>query len=207
MRLIRPALAAFAALTMLITAAAAAADAFPAFYRVTGVAHDDVLNIRTEPDAGTAIIGFLRPDQRGVEITALSPDGRWGQVNYGERAGWSHMRFLEREMAGSWRDGQSALYCFGNEPFWNMPIFLPTHHAEFHDMGSGGFELVTDTGALPSTRFPPVLAIPFSGTREGAAILRGEACNDGMSDMQFGISAFIYWRGDTEALSGCCRLE
>ena len=208
-RLVRTAMIVLVALLVFVTYARA--DDLPALHRVTGVAVNDVLNIREEPSAASAITGFLRPDERRVEITALSADGSWGQVNTGERAGWSHMRFLERESAGSWRDGETALVCFGTEPFWNMPIFLPTHRAEFFSPavpdGEGGFELVTDTGALPGTRFPPVLAIPFSGTREGAAILRGEACNDGMSDMTFGISAFVYWRGDTEALSGCCRLD
>ncbi|MCC5986792.1 MAG: SH3 domain-containing protein [Pararhodobacter sp.] len=208
MRPFRPALAVFTALAMLVTAAAA--DEFPALYRVTGVAQNDALYIRAEPDAGSAIIGFLSPDQSGVEITALSPDGRWGQVNYFERAGWSHMRYLERAMAGSWRDAQTSLSCYGTEPYWRLSLFLPTDRAEFGSLSrldDEVYELVTDSGALPATRFPPVLAIPFSGTREGAAILRGEDCNDGMSDQEFAISAFLYFRGDSEAFSGCCRLE
>lgn len=208
-RLARTALVILVAYVILVTAAPA--DEFPAFYRVSGVASNDVLNIRTEPRVSSAIIGFFRPHESGVVVTALSPDGRWGRVNYYERSGWSHMRYLERETEGSWRDGQTTLYCHGTEPHWNLRIFLPTHRAEFESLSSpgaeGGFELVTDTGALPTTRFPPMLAIPFSGTREGAAILRGETCKDSMSDQLHGISAFLYWRGDTGALSGCCRLE
>lgn len=207
LRLARTALAGLATFVMLATSAAA--DDYPALYRVTGVASNDVLNIRTEPSAGSAIIGFFRPDERGVVVTALSPDGRWGRVNYYEQSGWSHMRYLDREMEGSWRDGQTGLFCYGNEPYWNLRIFLPSHRAEFQSLSTpdaeGGFELVTDTGALPTTRFPPTLAIPFSGTREGAVILRGDTCNDTMSDQLHGISAFLYWRGDTEAFSGCCR--
>ncbi|WP_333831312.1 SH3 domain-containing protein [Pararhodobacter sp.] len=192
---------------VLLCAGAAAAQDYPSLHRVTGVASNDVLNIREEPAGGAPIIGQFRPGQRGIEVMALSENGRWGLVNSGERAGWSSMRYLTREGAGSWRDGQTALNCLGTEPFWRMPIFLPTHRAEFHAAGEGGFELVTDTGALPTTEFPPVLAIPFSGTREGMAVVRGELCSDGMSDMAFGLRVQVFWRGDTAGLSGCCRIS
>lgn len=162
---------------------AARADTLPALHRVVGVSSDDVLNIRAQPHAGAPIIGMLAPGADGVEVVALSEDGRWGQVNSGEQAGWSHMRYLQRQTADSWRDGTQGLRCFGTEPFWRLSLFLP------------------------ATRFPPTLAIPFSGSRDGMAVLRGEACNDGMSDQAFGISALIYWRGDTEGLSGCCSLR
>ncbi|MCC5969979.1 MAG: peptide-binding protein [Pararhodobacter sp.] len=196
----------FILILALLWAGAATAQDFPALYRVTGVASDDVLNIRAEPGAGAAIVGFFRPGQRGIEVMELGPNGRWGLVNSGEGSGWSSMRYLAREGEGSWRDGQQELTCFGTEPFWHMPIFLPTHRAEFHAMGEGGFELVTDTGALPTTHFPPTLAIPFSGTREGMAVVRGASCNDGMSDRRYGLEGQVYWRGDTQGLSGCCRL-
>ncbi|MGY6535701.1 MAG: SH3 domain-containing protein [Pararhodobacter sp.] len=198
---------AVAAFMLFLSGSVALSDEFPSLHRVVGVAHDDVLNIRAEPNARSEIIGSFEPGETGVEVIALSDDGRWGRVNSGERAGWSHMRYLARDMPGSWRDGATALSCFGTEPFWRMEFFLPTHRAEFHGVNEGGFELVTDAGALPATRFPPTLAVPFSGTREGMAVMRGEACNDGMSDMDFGISVLIYWRRDTEGLSGCCSLN
>ncbi len=207
MRFLLPILAA----TLLALPGAALADSFPALHRVVGVAQDDVLNIRSEPHARAQIIGGFAPDERGIEVIALADNGRWGLVNTGERSGWSHMRYLDRDMEGSWRDGTHPLGCFGTEPFWRLDLFLPGHQAEFfglHDPeAEGGFELVTDAGALPATRFPPTLAVPFSGTREGMAVMRGEACNDGMSDRDFGISVLLYWRGDTEGLSGCCALN
>ena len=184
----------------------AAAQDFPALFRVTGVASDDVLNIRAEPNARAAIIGRFAPDARGIEVIGLAPNGGWGLVNAGEQTGWSSMRYLTRERADSWREGRQALRCFGTEPFWNMPIFLPSHRAEFHSLGDGGFELVTEAGALPSTAYPPTLAIPFSGSRDGMAVVRTAVCSDGMSDRLYGLETQIYWRGDTEGLSGCCTL-
>jgi len=193
-------------LLCLVLALPATAQELPALFRVTGVAAGDVLNIRAGPSAGAEVIGALAPGAAGIEVVALSADGRWGQVNSGEGAGWSAMRFLTPEPGPGWRSGAAPLACFGTEPFWRLDLFLPSHRAEFHGLDTGGFELVTEAGALPGTRFPPTLAIPFAGARRGMAVLRGEACNDGMSDMAFGIGVQIYWRGDREGLSGCCRL-
>lgn len=183
-----------------------AARDLPALFSVTGVAANDVLNIRTEPRASSPIIGFHAPDATGIEVIALSEDGRWGRVNSGEQAGWSAMRFLNREAGPHWQSGEVGLSCFGTEPFWRVDFFLPSSRAEFEGINEGSFELVTDAGTLPSTYWPQTMAIPFSGARNGMAVLRREACNDGMSDMDFGLGLLIYWRGEREGLSGCCVL-
>ncbi len=196
----------FVVVVVVLLSSVASAQEMPALYRVTGVAADDALNIRAEPDARSPILGVFAPDRRAIEVTGLSHSGRWARVNTGEGVGWAALRFLERDGVEDWRDGKLALTCFGTEPFWRMPIFLPTHHAEFHDIDSGGFELVTDAGALPRTHYPPTMAIPFSGSREGVAVVRGATCSDGMSDRLYGLEAQVYWRGDTVGLSGCCSL-
>lgn len=196
----------WAALVLALMAIPALAQDLPALFRVQGVAAGDVLNIRAEPSVRAAILGGLAPDATGVEVTALSEDGRWGRVNSGEGSGWAAMRYLQALPGPGWQSGEVGLRCLGTEPFWNLDIFLPTHHAEFFEPGSGGFELVTDTGRLPRTAFPQTLAVPFGGMREGMAVLRRAECSDGMSDRSFGIEAQIYWRGQTEGLSGCCTL-
>lgn len=62
---------------------ALAQDIYPALHDVTGVAADDVLNIRSEPSASSPIIGTFSPFETDVEVVALSPDGGWGRVNAG----------------------------------------------------------------------------------------------------------------------------
>ena len=42
------------------------------YFEVTGVASNDVLNIREEPSGSSAKLGFLEHDDKVVEITALS---------------------------------------------------------------------------------------------------------------------------------------
>ena len=181
------------------------ASDLPALFRVSGVQAGDLLNVRAGPGVGFAVIDALAPASR-IEVVALSPDGRWGLLNSGEQSGWAAMRFLTREEGEGWQSGARPLACFGTEPFWRVNLFLPTHRAEVFFPGEGGFELVLDTAPLPATAFPPTLAIPFSGAREGVAVLRGALCSDGMSDRRFGIEAQLYWRGDAGGLSGCCML-
>lgn len=194
------------ALALVLLAVPAAAQDLPALFRVQGVAAHDVLNIRAEPSARAAILGGFAPDAAGVEVNALSGDGRWGRVNSGEGSGWVSLRYLQALPGPGWQSGQAGLRCLGTEPFWSLDLFLPTHHAEFHEPGSGGFELVLDTANLPRTAFPQTLAVPFSGMREGMAVVRRAECSDGMSDRSFGLEAQVYWRGDPQGLSGCCVL-
>lgn len=74
----------FALLFSLIASAAAATfDAWPALYDVSGVASDDVLNIRAEPSADAPIIGTLAHDATNVEIIRDGENG-WGLVNTDE---------------------------------------------------------------------------------------------------------------------------
>jgi uncharacterized membrane protein len=198
---------AITALIFCLAAGPGAAQTLPALFSVTDVAADDRLNVRVGPGIDHGVIGRLAHNATGIEVTARSENGRWGRVNWREGTGWVALRHLSREYREGWRDGEMPLRCFGTEPFWSMPIFLPTHHIEVHEPDHGGYELVGDAGALPTTAFPPTLAVPFSGMREGMVVIReNTACSDGMSDRLYGLEAQVYWRLDTNALSGCCTL-
>lgn len=194
-------------LTMLFVASAAVAQDFPSLHRVTGVSLHDVLNIRAEPSARAPILGSFGPNASGIEVIGLSEDRGWGLVRVNEGVGWSSMRFLSREVASSWRDGQQSLNCHGTEPFWSMNFFLPTNRAEFLGLDNGGFEVRTDAPLLPTTQNPPTLALPFQGAREGFAVVRNGICSDGMSDLLFGLEVQVYFRNDIRGISGCCSLS
>lgn len=183
------------------------AQDFPSLHRVTGVSASDVLNIRAEPSARAALLGSFAPGAAGIEVIGLSEDRGWGLVRTNEGVGWSSMRFLSREVPGSWRDGQQSLNCHGTEPFWSMNFFLPDNRAEFLSPDSGGFEVRTDAPFLPSTFGPPTLALPFQGAREGFAVVRNGVCSDGMSDLLFGLEVQVYFRNDIRGISGCCSLS
>ncbi len=64
---------------------------------VSGVASNDVLNIRTGPAASYNIVGFIRPGACGV-VTGRR-EGNWIWVDYG-RGGFVHSAYLRAEDEG-----------------------------------------------------------------------------------------------------------
>jgi hypothetical protein len=66
-------------------------------FGVVGVAHDDVLNVREAPDAGSTIVTTLDPTEMGVEATGEArelPSSFWYQVDTGSGVGWVNARFV-----------------------------------------------------------------------------------------------------------------
>ncbi|MFN4100516.1 MAG: SH3 domain-containing protein, partial [Pararhodobacter sp.] len=169
-----------------LLAGPAAAQDFPAMHRVVDVVAGDVLNVRAEPNARAQIVGRFERTQTGIEVVGLSENGNWGLVRSGEGIGWSSIRYLQRERSDSWRDGEQELTCLGTEPFWTLTFFLPDNRAEYI-APDDSFEMRTDAPNLPGTQFPPTLALPFQGAREGTAVVRNGICSDGMSDQLFGL--------------------
>jgi hypothetical protein len=109
-------------LALLVVPALAAADASgPDFFSVTGVAPDDVLNIRAAPDPHAETLGEIPPDGTCVrnlgcrggltlqEFTELSPaqrkqreqeNPRWCKVEFGGVTGWVAGRYLSEGYCG-----------------------------------------------------------------------------------------------------------
>ncbi len=66
-------------------------------FGVVGVAHDDVLNVRALPDAGSEIVTTLEPLATGVEATGegrLLPSSIWYEVKTGAGTGWINAQFV-----------------------------------------------------------------------------------------------------------------
>jgi uncharacterized membrane protein len=179
------------------------AEDYPAFHAVTGVAADDVLNIRARPDARSPIIGSLDPAATGVEVVGVS--GNWALVNTGEGSGYASLRYLTREPGPAWNALQAPLLCLGTEPFWSLEI----------DPAAGSTRYLTPedqspppepiTGFWPAEPWAPSAAV---GLSDGLAVLTGAECSDGMSDRSYGIAMDIFRTGPGGATrsSGCCRL-
>lgn len=190
--------------------AAVAAQEVPALFRVSGVAADDVLNVRAEPHPGAERIGALPPGAAGIEVVDLAAGGTWGRVNLAESSGWVSMRHLAPEGGPGWQSLAAPLACFGTEPFWALAVGPGAARAEF----------TTPDGARrslgPAEIWPgPVVGatavgLLFAG-QAGFATIGAEACDDGMSDRAFGLSARLFLRdrgeGAAGGLAGCCTLE
>ncbi|UWQ79166.1 SH3 domain-containing protein [Leisingera sp. S132] len=209
-------LRAAAVLCLALLALPAAAQQYPALHSVTGVAADDVLNIRSAPSASAAIIGTLAPDQTGVEVILADGSGKWGLINSSEQSGWAALRYLDRVSTSNWHEQpDQALECFGTEPFWSLsldeasylrtqdepaiPFVLMARQPAAGHRGKSGFHAVS--------RIDSALSIPDIRSLSGT--LTGQLCTDGMSDRAYGISIdLLQFRkaGQLDVLTGCCSL-
>lgn len=169
---------------------------------MTGVAANDVLNIRAAPSAGAAAIGAYPPTRTGIEVLALSDDGRWGLVGLPEGNGWVAMRFLAPEPVAADRIPR-PLHCLGTEPFWS--VHLDAGHAAYSAPGAD-IALTPVTEAVAPEGYLALLADGRGGTWT-MLVGRGQ-CSDGMSDRTFGWQAQVFRAGGGNALlSGCCTLD
>lgn len=189
-------------LAFAVPAAATQEYLLPTLFDVTGVAADDVLNIRAESNAGAAIVGTLAPDATRIEIIE---EGRgWGRVNTGEVTGWVSMRYLNYR-TDVWENGRlpNNFSCYGTEPFWSLQ--------------ADGADMIYSTPDLGEQR-RPISAILTTGifrdpTR--AVLAQGitltatpQLCSDGMSDRVMGMRAIAVLTGkDPQMLSGCCWIR
>lgn len=194
----------------LFGAPACAETILPALHDVTGVAANDVLNLRAEPNTKAAIVGSLPPGLAGVEVTGLSPDGKWGRVNQSEASGWAAMAFLKAQAGAPWFGLERGLRCFGTEPFWTLFLDTDTKAAHFLTPEEEGPEM--DIAAVwPGDDWRQVAAVQITNAEGSAlAVIRGESCSDGMSDAAFGLAVDVFAQGVTAApsssLRGCCTL-
>jgi uncharacterized membrane protein len=181
----------------------------PTYWQVMGVAADDTLNVRAEPNASADIVMEFAPGAGPIEVIEVR-DG-WAGVST-DRAewgmGWVSTAYLERVEPAEWMSGVPAgLQCGGTEPFWGV------------SQSDDGLELdafwrtpemqsleVTGSGRAHSIGYPAVLELD-----EGVAtaLFEPRACSDGMSDITYGWSLVLILRGesgDPSILSGCCRI-
>lgn len=185
----------------------AGAQSLPALFDVTGVAADDVLNVRAEGMADAALIGTLAPDAKGVEV--VEENRGWGLVNAGEASGWVNMIYLTPQPGPEWFALQSPMRCLGTEPFWSLGL-VPETGAAIYSTPEGGDRFVTLTGRWPGDARSGSAAVAVP---DGFAVMSGGYCSDGMSDRAFGIRVDLFLTGEASTgeasrrLSGCCTLS
>lgn len=179
---------------------------YPQLFSVTGVAADDVLNVREAPSGTATIVGTLPPDARNIEVLDRNATRRWGQINLAEGTGWVAMRFLEPQ--GRSIDNYNlpvGLRCFGTEPFWSLDN---TGGAlRFTPMDGDGVDLVVERAQDSGIGNDLRRLLDLSGPNGRASgFVYGAQCSDGMSDRRYGIAVSFTTRADGPMLSGCCTL-
>lgn len=192
-----------AALVLALLSGSAAAQGMPALHDVIGVASDDVLNVRSGPDAGSARIGALAPGATGIEVVELSGTG-WGRVNVDEGSGWVSLRYLARHPDQP--PVPERLTCFGTEPFWSLVREGNAARYATPDDPEVLLAVAWSTESSVPGRFALGLQGPDQSLR---AVIRRELCSDGMSDRVYGMSVDLVIDGGTDGpalLAGCCTL-
>lgn len=203
------------ALSACIAAAQPAGLDLPALYEVTGVAADDVLNVRAEPRADAEILTTLSPGATDIEVAELGPDGRWALVNTPDRwTGWVAARYLRRLPGPLPHELPLPIACGGAEPFWGLSIRADGRARYSDPMNDTGAEqgvaMALDwsgpAAARPGLELGAHLVAPDGDL---TAVLLREACSDGMSDIAFGLSirAIRNIGGDRFMLEGCCSIS
>ena len=197
----------FALSILLLLATPALAQDFPALYSVTGVASNDVLNIREAPDANSSTNGALPYNEPHVEVMRLSPDGRWGRVSAEDGGGWVSMRYMAREV------NQPILpydmICTGTEPFWAIWLNDRDHiRAEWAfldiEMRYPGLWASSPTGY----RLQTYGFAAGSKSAQISGVIETETCSDGMSEWEYGFSVNLMMSDGAERhmLTGCCEM-
>jgi uncharacterized membrane protein len=186
-----------------------AALADPSYWRVTGVASDDTLNVRADPTASAADIGDLPHDAAGIEVGAVDATGKWGRIPWQEGDGWIAMRFLTEDPQPMIPDTglPQGLLCQGTEPFWS--VRLSGGGASFSDIDGGSEGLSLIKTFSPEARGPfPAMLSHRSATAASIAVIEPAECSDGMSDITYPwrVLFLISSAAGDRLLDGCCQL-
>ena len=181
-------------------------------YRVTGVAANDALNVRSFAGTDGEIVGRLPPDGRRVVVTGVAQEigsSVWWEIVHpaGPRGtGWVNARFLAMVDTSALPEADFPLLCVGTEPFWSLTI----RGAEAHQTQPGieGIDEFTWRAspwlvAVSGWRF--ALRLEGEGGEPGwMAVLRAEpSCTDGMSDVDYPFDTVVL-TPQGYPLAGCC---
>lgn len=179
----------------------------PRYYRVTGVAAGDVLNIRAAPTASAKVIGTFERGAQPVEV--LNIDEGWAQVIIGDGMGWAKAEYLEPIRMSPVGDSALpvGLACAGTEPFWSLRVDRTSVTYSAAGAGERVMSLVEASGFAgvgPATNF--VLAAGKSGSI--TAVVSNQLCSDGMSNRDYPrrIDVVLSDAGGVTGLTGCCHV-
>ena len=188
--------------TIWVSSAFAAIETWPALYDVKNVAADDMLNVRSMPNASAEIIGTLPFDATNIEVVEVDDERLWGRVNIPEGSGWVSLRFMEKHprWAGSF---PPITACYGAEPFWDL-----THTPARTELKHFGdiVEDVSETSEMTSQVRFDHFGMIIGNSR---AFITENQCSDGMSDNLYGLTIDIFTQidGNAALLSGCCTIQ
>ena len=192
---------------LLLCTTFAHAQALPAFYDVSGVAPDDVLNVRAGPGVGNSIVAKLTADARFIEVVAFDESREWARVNVEDTSGWVALRFLDRRPDQPDDQLPRPLMCAGTEPFWSLDV-ARTSTATLDRMDDDPISVATLDPVTSENRTDRYAIFGQAQTQVFTFMFQRDACTDGMSDRFYGMSVdlFVTEESGVTYLTGCCNL-
>ena len=153
------------------------------YFQVTGVAANDVLNIRETPSGSSAKIGYLGYDQPIVEVLGTNPSGTWGYVQAGETMGWTSMRYLTPTaiLTFGGTDIPIGIACYTTEPF--VTYTLGNGHVKIEGMSLATYIVpILNIGKI---RESYEVIYELDGTEQRLLLSLATKGSDGMSDVEY----------------------
>ncbi len=203
---LRPTLAALLCGLALATPVAAQPLEVPGYWRVTGVAADDALNVRAGPGTAHEVIGALPPDTTGVEVDLTQ--GGWARIVWFENNGWVSTRYLAPDPQPTVADTPLpvGLRCGGVEPFWSLN--LDAEAARFDDIAGAEFAAPLRRAEAAEGYFTPILLTHAAEGAEMLTVIAPAACSDSMADrvMPWRAELLLQEATGRRFLTGCCWL-
>ncbi len=181
---------------------------YPSYFQVSGVAANDVLNVRMAPDSSSQVLGSLAPNAGPVEVFRV--DGVWAQVALPEGMGWVSGHFLSPVQLQNIGDSAlpEGLECGGTEPFWNL--VMGNGQLNYSALGADDQSLVIFESGRFSNAGDSLNFVLAQGTGvQMSGIVSNQLCSDGMSDRTYPrrIDLLISSPDGTSGLSGCCNVS
>ncbi|PCJ71575.1 MAG: hypothetical protein COA62_03040 [Rhodobiaceae bacterium] len=187
------------------------AQAADALFSVTGVAQNDVLNVRAQPHPSAEKVWTLPHDTTGVQAMGsprIVGSAEWRQIRIENQTGWVNARFLTPQRATSAPEPiffRAPLSCSGTEPFWGFQLTGKTGVLDSlaHGKATLQFDTVRNPGGVP-------IIWSFRGRQKPsnasviAVLEETNACSDGMSDLTYQYSIRLDV-ADGPFFAGCCN--
>jgi len=185
-------------------------------YQVVGVAENDSLNIRSQPNARAEIIGTL-PANSFIDVLEASPDESWALVSFDFTTGWVSARFLritERQNPSTGAPPlPGVLICQSTSPAWDATLSTRDGFITYEVEGSPWYEGAEGT----QRRISPVTHLTTAQGRsydkflftagQYTGVLSRARCDDEESASHFawGLDLILNQGAGSSMLSGCCR--
>jgi uncharacterized membrane protein len=191
------------ALILCSIAATAALAAPSATYSISGVADNDTLNIRAQPNPHAATIGSIPANAHGITATGQQQQAGnsvWREIRYQSTQGWVNSHYLSAETTALFHE---PLHCSGTEPFWGLEI---DQQARFSTPEQSYRPMRADPAQQAANR-PDTWSLIFQPAETTvpafAFIQQTQQCSDGMSDTLYRYQIQLRIGGQT--YSGCCN--